>query len=95
MTGVRMSEGLAEAVRSFSRQALHAARLGLIHPATREPMQWRSELPEDMKALLAVLREDARQAVLASTEEENDEWWEGNVPYMGGDEDDWDEDDEE
>lgn len=95
MAGVRMAEELTEAVRSFRRQALHAARLGLIHPATKEPMQWRSELPEDMKNLLAVLREDARLAVLASAEEDNDEWWEGGVPMLADDgEEDWDEDEE-
>src|SRR3990167_8290737 len=79
MPGVRMSEELAEAVKGFKRQALHAARLGLVHPATGMAMQWRSELPEDMKGLLARLREDARLAVLASAEEENDEWWQGSV----------------
>lgn len=96
MPGVRMSDTLAEAVRRFKRQALHAARLGLIHPATGEAMQWRSELPADMKDLLAVLREDARLAVLASTDEAYDDWWEGSVsPQMNDDaEEDWDEDEE-
>jgi len=96
MSGVRLSETLAEAIRGFKRQALHAARLGLIHPATGETMQWRSELPDDMKTLLAVLREDARLAVQASAVEENDDWWEGgvngNMMDAMGDEDDWDED---
>jgi 23S rRNA pseudouridine1911/1915/1917 synthase len=97
MQGVRMSDTLSEAVRGFKRQALHAARLGLIHPASGETMQWRSELPADMKGLLAVLREDARQAVLASTDEADDEWWEGGVsgqmPDDAGGE--WDEDEDE
>lgn len=40
----------------FPRQALHAQRLGLIHPTTREPMEWISPLPEDMRQLIEVLR---------------------------------------
>ena len=100
MPGVRMSEELAEAVKGFKRQALHAARLGLVHPATGMAMQWRSELPEDMKGLLARLREDARLAVLASAEEENDEWWQGSVsPGTSFSSDDmgegWDEEEDE
>ena len=48
----------------FSRQALHAARLGLIHPATHEPMSWETPLPEDFALLLDTLRLDAlRQEV--------------------------------
>jgi 23S rRNA pseudouridine1911/1915/1917 synthase len=52
---------LREALKKFKRQALHAARLGLIHPATGEPMEWQAELPEDMKMLLEAMRfeEDA------------------------------------
>lgn len=34
------------------RQALHAKSLGFVHPATRELMQFDSELPEDFKAVL-------------------------------------------
>jgi 23S rRNA pseudouridine1911/1915/1917 synthase len=40
----------------FPRQALHAARLGLAHPATGLECEWRSPLPEDMRAALAWLR---------------------------------------
>jgi len=40
----------------FSRQALHAARLGLIHPQRGVAMQWESPLPADMQALLETLR---------------------------------------
>jgi 23S rRNA pseudouridine1911/1915/1917 synthase len=47
---------LREALSQFKRQALHAARLGLIHPATGEPMEWQAELPEDMKTLLEAMR---------------------------------------
>jgi 23S rRNA pseudouridine1911/1915/1917 synthase len=40
----------------FPRQALHAERLGLIHPITREAMQWECPLPPDFASLLAALR---------------------------------------
>jgi len=40
----------------FPRQALHAARLGLTHPATRARCEWESPLPADLRALLASLR---------------------------------------
>jgi len=42
----------------FPRQALHAERLGLIHPVTRESMQWECPLPPDFASLLAALRDD-------------------------------------
>ena len=37
---------------SFGRQALHAFKLGLIHPHTQEQMLWSVDLPEDFEALL-------------------------------------------
>ncbi len=53
---------LAEVLRGFRRQALHAAGLTLVHPGTGEPMSWISPLPADMRALLAALRTDATNA---------------------------------
>jgi 23S rRNA pseudouridine1911/1915/1917 synthase len=41
---------------TFHRQALHAWRLALVHPATREPMSWSAPLPMDFVALLESLR---------------------------------------
>jgi 23S rRNA pseudouridine1911/1915/1917 synthase len=41
---------------AFPRQALHAFRLGLIHPLTREECAWESPLPADFAGLLALLR---------------------------------------
>jgi 23S rRNA pseudouridine1911/1915/1917 synthase len=52
---------LAEALRHFRRQALHAARLGVRHPQTGEQLVWEAPLPADMDALLALLRADARE----------------------------------
>jgi 23S rRNA pseudouridine1911/1915/1917 synthase len=40
----------------FGRQALHAFRLGLVHPATRRQCEWESPLPADFAGLLATLR---------------------------------------
>jgi 23S rRNA pseudouridine1911/1915/1917 synthase len=37
----------------FPRQALHAYRLGLTHPASDEDMAWESALPDDIAGLLA------------------------------------------
>ena len=44
------------AVDRFGRQALHAARLGLHHPITRDVRTWEVPMPEDMKTLLDRLR---------------------------------------
>ena len=43
----------------FSRQALHAERLGLLHPISRKAMNWQVDPPEDMKLLIATLRREA------------------------------------
>ena len=44
------------AVEGFSRQALHAASLGFLHPVTGEALAFASPLPPDMEALVGVLR---------------------------------------
>lgn len=46
------SHELIEVLRGFTRQALHAAQLGLIHPVTGEYMEWAVPLPNDMVELL-------------------------------------------
>jgi 23S rRNA pseudouridine1911/1915/1917 synthase len=45
---------------AFPRQALHAARLGLVHPASGAACEWRSELPGDMRELVGQLRGQLR-----------------------------------
>ncbi|MCL2523400.1 MAG: 23S rRNA pseudouridine(1911/1915/1917) synthase RluD [Betaproteobacteria bacterium] len=40
----------------FFRQALHATRLGLMHPASGQAMQWEAPPPQDMRELLEKLR---------------------------------------
>ncbi|VVE87250.1 RluA family pseudouridine synthase [Pandoraea bronchicola] len=39
----------------FARQALHAWRLGLIHPEDGRSMHWQAPLPEDMRELMTAL----------------------------------------
>ncbi len=53
---------LIEALRAFPRQALHAARLELAHPATGESLSFSAALPADMAALVGLLAEDAGRA---------------------------------
>ena len=56
-----MTQTLRDAVSKFNRQALHAIKLGLLHPATNEFVEWQIELADDMKALLEAMRhEDPR-----------------------------------
>jgi 23S rRNA pseudouridine1911/1915/1917 synthase len=56
------SPALAAALSAFPRQALHAARLALAHPATGRRLEWEAPLPEDMARLLAALDEDQQIA---------------------------------
>ncbi len=74
-----MQDEVAAAVKALGRQALHAFRLSLVHPATGETMSWEAPLPDDMRHLLAILRGESgfEQAI-----EDGDD-----------DEDDWDDDD--
>ncbi len=51
------SEEVADAVRDFKRQALHAKKLTLIHPESGKEMSWEIDLPEDMVYLLAMLKQ--------------------------------------
>ncbi len=52
------SESLISILRTFRRQALHAARLALQHPESGEFMEWRVPLPEDMSTLIKALHAD-------------------------------------
>ena len=51
-----ISGELREALQTFPRQALHATRLGLVHPMSEETLEWEAPVPADMEALLALLR---------------------------------------
>ncbi len=50
------AEEAAAAVAAFPRQALHAAVLGFVHPVTGDDLRFESALPDDIDALLTVLR---------------------------------------
>ena len=76
-----MTETLQESVLNFDRQALHAIKLGLIHPATNQPMEWQIELADDMKGLLEAMRHEDPP----TESEEVFEFSEG--PYYADDED--------
>lgn len=53
------SAALVTALRQFPRQALHAHRLGLRHPASGESMHFECDLPRDLRDLIDLLgRED-------------------------------------
>jgi len=54
------SPALIAALQGFKRQALHAARLGLVHPVSGKNMEWEAPMPDDMRALLKVLEKDAK-----------------------------------
>jgi 23S rRNA pseudouridine1911/1915/1917 synthase len=50
---------LAELLRGFRRQALHACRLTLHHPVSGQTLSWESLLPQDMSDLLDALATEA------------------------------------
>jgi 23S rRNA pseudouridine1911/1915/1917 synthase len=52
----RLTDEARAALDALDRQALHAARLGFEHPASGEELEFESELPADMQALLDALR---------------------------------------
>ena len=63
--GLKLPRGatprLAEALRGFRRQALHAEHLAFAHPVTGEPLAFDAAPPQDLLDLLDALREDAAQ----------------------------------
>jgi 23S rRNA pseudouridine1911/1915/1917 synthase len=52
------NENLKQTLREFKRQALHATKLGLLHPETNEYCEWEQSVPEDMANLLKALEQD-------------------------------------
>ena len=53
---------LVDTLRTFKRQALHAAQLAFDHPRTGKRLGFVSLVPDDFKKLLEALREDASMA---------------------------------
>jgi 23S rRNA pseudouridine1911/1915/1917 synthase len=60
----------------FHRQALHARRLGLLHPASGKPMLWKANLPDDMAELVQTAR---MLAFEESARAEEDEDWDEDL----------------
>jgi len=60
--GAKTARTGTEALGSFKRQALHAAKLALDHPRSGKAMQWTSPLPADFRALLRRMRSAGREA---------------------------------
>lgn len=54
------TQELRDVLKSFKRQALHAAMLSLYHPVTGEEMTWHADVPEDMVNLTNILRQDTQ-----------------------------------
>ena len=50
-----LGDDVKQVLLDFPRQALHAAGICFIHPRTNEEMTFRCDLPEDLRALKAVL----------------------------------------
>jgi 23S rRNA pseudouridine1911/1915/1917 synthase len=50
------ASGVIAALQAFRRQALHATRLAFEHPLEGTPLQFSAPPPDDMRALLALLR---------------------------------------
>ena len=54
-----IGDELADIIRGFKRQALHAQTLGLTHPVSGESFSFSAPLPQDFVQLLDALRQDA------------------------------------
>jgi 23S rRNA pseudouridine1911/1915/1917 synthase len=54
--------GLQKLVRELGRQALHAKMLGFIHPVSNEYLEFDTELPADMAALVQYLAQTSGSA---------------------------------
>lgn len=75
----------------FQRQALHAWRLGLIHPVSGKDVHWRADVPEDIATLAAELGlgreeeldhdDDDDDFIEAYEVEEGDEGYEDDADY--------------
>lgn len=50
------NDELVRCLQRFSRQALHAWRLGFVHPVSAEALQFEAPLPADMAQLLELLQ---------------------------------------
>lgn len=49
---------LRDAIQAFPRQALHARKLGLVHPRTGDYLEVECDLPDDFMGLVLAMRKD-------------------------------------
>ncbi|MEE4244950.1 MAG: 23S rRNA pseudouridine(1911/1915/1917) synthase RluD [Kangiellaceae bacterium] len=55
------SDRLKLQLRAFKRQALHARKLGLVHPSTGDMLSWEVEPPQDYQQLLQTVEQENGQ----------------------------------
>ncbi len=60
-TGKKKKELVHQLLKMISRQALHAKTIGFVHPVTKERMKFESELPQDITAILDILRSNGEE----------------------------------
>ena len=65
-SAARLSDPAKAALESLGRQALHAAELGFVHPATGKQLHFTSPRPRDIEALYQGLQDAAPFAAKAS-----------------------------
>ena len=65
---------LVQQLRTFKRQALHAYKLGVIHPETGEKLYFTAQPPNDMQLLIKTLRNDVQTLYRYDDEDEDFEW---------------------
>jgi len=83
-----MTQTLRDAVSNFNRQALHAIKLGLIHPDTNEFVEWQIELADDMKVLLEAMRHE-------DVKEDEEEFEFSTEPYLSDEDYEYDDEDDD
>lgn len=55
-SAAKLGPELAEDLKRFPRQALHAATLGFVHPATGENVEFETPLPDDLSMIVEKLK---------------------------------------
>ena len=58
----KLSEKAKLAIQQFNHQALHAYKLILTHPLTKESLEFNAPLPQDFLELISLLREDFKNS---------------------------------
>lgn len=86
----QMTQTLRDVITSFDRQALHAIKLGLIHPKTSDFMEWQIDLAEDMRLLLEAMRHEDVPEEIEPFDFSVDE----NGLYIGECDEDWEDEED-